>query len=944
MKKRYLMLMIPMLVLSGCASLRMNDNKYSDEEIDEIIDDALDDVPVEVTPYEGDMNPLTLLDNIEQETSESLVKFHLGDEDQYVKVVDIEYHYVDAPMMSYGEYNPSINDVALVDENDNNMDLYLIESHNGETTFRIPVSHFEEYHNYHFKLLSEKVRFYSKEASIRQITYYSLDVTEANRRHDVIRTEQDIKTFDINNVEYFDVDAYSAYFIYKENFDIDPNVKDDAGKMFRLANTSINQDDQETVYGKLISCQKNPNGGGYIVRYEPCNGGDLYANLNVNDEIILGGNNAVITLEQEENGDLATQLGRAFAHHEDTKTAIKGILDHYNVEPNQIKGSMLDWATRVQISFNMKWDDSTSTFTWGATATLQINPEDNLVITLKLGYKQTIRYKVSASLSVEWTLFIPTGIKYKLEVTEDDTKEVEFGVMMSTNLAPYDEEKVKDAITDDILEAFVKNSDVKSKFKGDNGTSSQDGRSYPLFRIDCYYFWPLDIRFSIEFYWKCQLTLEANIKYTSHSQRVDVSIANSKGCDPHSETKATNDKAITINFMGNFHAEIGIKVTLGIGIVGFYRFFHAEVYICAYGAVDAQGFLTIGITWGTGREASFTGAMGGKFEVSVGVKWGVDIALLFGGYKFEWPIAKCVLLGFAHDAAINNFIDKEASVDLNDQDYVEGDDTGWIDLDDYHLLGVVIFDSKTYGSAYQDMKHDDNTKTKYGAWVDEKSERYFSFEVTEGSEYIELKDYKLRIKKIYGIESFDAKIKVTVNKGFTVTGDSRTTELTKIIKIHFENNLKQEIKVKDFNGNVSSVGTYVVGANCVLPVPEAPRYMKFVGWKNLADNTVKPYDPTDGTSRIYVPETTGEVTFEYIFEDDFYWSVVWVDGLGNIIKTENVMDGEDANAPTPEERDRYMESYIPGYTYIFMGYDKEYTNIRQNTVIRAMYELRRVSD
>ena len=942
MKKRYLLLMVPALLLAACANAKPKEDTYSDEDIDGIIEGVLDDVPIEVVPYEGDTSPLELLDKIEQETSESLVKFKKGDKDQYITVIDTNYHFGEATTISYGEYNPTESDVVLIDENDNPINLTVSNRSSGKVTYKVPVSSFEEYHNYHIKLTNDKVKFINKDESIRQITFYSLDINDANRDHTILRANNDHKTFDIDKVEYFDTDAFGAYFIYNEPFDIDQSVIDETGMMFRLANLDVNEDDQDTVYGKLISNNRNPNGGGYIIRYEPCKGNDLYQNLSVNDSITINNNNAHITLANEDDGSLGQQLGHAFATHEDTITTIRGIANHYKISPDRLKASLLEWATKVKISFSMKWDDSTSTFTWGATATLDLNPEDKIDVTLKLSYKQTIRYKVSASLSIEYWLFVPTGINYKVEVTEDDTKEVEFGVMISTNLAPYDEEKVKEAIEDDVLEAFVKNSDVKSKFKGDGGTATSDGRSYPLIRIDCYYFWPLDIRFEIDFYWKCQLTLEATVKYTSHTQRVDVSISNSKGCDPHSESKSVNDKTVTINFMGTFHAEIGLKVSLGIGICGFYKFFHAEIYIAAYGALDAQGFITIGIMWGEDKDATFTGAMGGKIEVSVGVKWGVDIALLFGGYKFEWPIAKAVLIGFAHDAAINNFINDESTVEITDKDYGAP-----INLDDYHLLGVAVFDSKNFGSAYLDMKHDDGTKTRYGAWVSDVEEKYFSFELTEGSEYVDFdeENYTINIKKIVAIEEFDAEIKVTVNKRFTTTGNAKVQELTKTIKIHFTNNHKQTVYVKDYDGNIIPVGTYVIGIECKLPVPEAPRYMKFVGWKNLTTDEVITYDEDDPTSGTYIPQEDDynpDVTFEYMFIDYYHWIVVWVDGLGNIVKTEEVMNGESATPPEAAIRDQYMTSNVNGFEYVFTQYDTDYACILQNTVIHAQYELRRI--
>lgn len=943
MKAKLLLLALPVLMLASCTNIKAEKDTLSDEEINNMIEEAMEETPIEILPYEGDASPLELLDTIEQETSESLVKFNKGDSDQYISVVDTDYHLANAPMTSYGSYTPGESDVVLVDENDNQINLEAISQSQGKVTYKVPVSKFEENHGYHIQLKNDLVKFSNKDKSIRQMTYYSLDVNELNRQHTVVRTNETIKSFDINNVEYFDVDAYGAYFIYNEVFDINPSVTDETGMKFRISDPDDEKDNQETVYGKLISNQKNPNGGGYIIRYEPCKGNDLYENLSINDSIVIDQNNADIKLADGIDGNFGETLGRAFATHPDTITTMRGLAESFGVVDNNLKASVLDWASMIQISFTLKWDDSTSTFTWGATATLTINPEDNITVTLRLSYKQTIRFTVTASLSLEYWLFVPTGINYKLEVKEDDTKEVEFGVQISTNLSPYDEEKIKESIENDILDAFKNDVDVKSKFKGDGGTATSDGRSYPLIRVDCYYFWPADIRFEIDFYWKCQLTLEMTVKYTSHSQRVDISMSNSKGCDPHSESKAVNDKSITFNFMGTFHAEVGLKMSLGIGISGFYKFFHAEIYIAAYGAVDASGFLVVGITWSDSDPVSVTGNVGGKFEVSIGVKWGVDIYLLFGGFKFEWPIAKLVLLGFSNESAINSFISNEATLEITDQDYSESGH--WIDLDDYHFLGVTCFDSKNFSGTTMDMKHDDSYTVSYGAFLDENKQYYFNYELTKGSEYVEFKDYKLRILDVVGITEFDAEIKITVNPKLACADKE---DVTKVIKVHFTNNLKQEIKVQDYDGNVSSVGTYVVGITCKLPVPQAPRYMKFVGWRNTRTTEVLNYDPNDPNCGSYTPSMadvqsgTTSVTFEYLFEDDYTWLVTWMDGLGNIVKTEQVQFDHSATPPEASVRDQYMVSPVPGYEYVFTGYDTDYSKITQNTVIHAQYELRKV--
>ena len=942
MKKHGLLLLLPMFMLAACADIKPGETTYTDEEIDSMIEEVMEETPIEVLPWEGEISPMMLLDNIEQETAESLVKFNKGDEDQYVTVVDSNYHYGTGANVSYGEYTPTSSDVVLVDEEEHEINLEPVTRSEGKVTYRVPVSKFEENHGYHIKLNTDQVKFSHKEPSIRQITYYSLDVNDLNRSHEIVRTNEAIKNFDIDKVQYFDVDAYGAYFIYDEIFDIDPNTKDDKGLKFRIGDVDVEKDNENTVYGKLVSTQKNPNGGGYLVRYEPLKGNDLYENLSINDSIVINEENADITLA-DNDGNFGETIGRAFVTHPDTITTIRGLANSFNIEPKNLKKSLIDWASMIQISFTFKWDSSTSTFTWGANASLTINPEQSITVTLKLSYTQTIRFKVTASLSIDWWFVVPTGINYKLEVKEDDTKEVKFGVEISTNLSPYDEEKIKEAIQDDVLDAFQNNLSKKSIFSGDGPTASSDGRSYPLLRVDCYYFWPADIRFEIDFYWKAQLSFEMFVKYTSHSQRVDVSISNSKGCDPHSESKAVNDKSLEFNFMGTIHVEIGLQVKLGIGIAGFYKFFHAEIFITAYGAVDAEGFILVGITWSDAQPTTITGAFGGKFEVSLGVKWGVDIYLLFGGFKFEWPIAKLVLVGFANEGAINKFIDTEARLDITDADYSESGK--WINLDDYHFLGVAAFDASNFSADFRDMKHDDKYKTKYGAFLDDTEEYYFQVELIEGDQYVELKNYQLRIKEIVGVPEFTAKIRVKVNPKLALGDD---VDLTKIITVYFTNNLKQEVKIQDYEENVFSVGTYVVGIPCKLPVPVPPRYMKFIGWKNMRDGTTIAYNPDNPDSGKYTPSLADvqsgvtSVTFKYIFQDDYTWLVTWVDGLGNIIKTEYVFYDASAHPPVAEERDQYMISPIPGYEYVFTGYDYDYTRITEDTVIHAQYELRKV--
>lgn len=931
-KKILLMLLSSSLLFSACNFIHDSGNKVSYEEERELVEESLEDVPIEVEEFKGDLTPLEIKENVECEATKSLYEFKKGDPNQYINVVSI-----------IPGYNPTIDDLRLRDEFDNDVSLKLMSSSNGVARYMIPVSEFDVDHQYTLKLEDSRLKFETKDQSIRQLRYYELQVDDSNRVHTVERSDINFKNVSIDNVQYFDVDAFGTYFIYDGTF---PTK---VGEYFRISDLTEEKDNKETVYGKVSSISENPNGAGKIIRYEPSDGEQIYKNLAIKDEVGVNDETAQNLEMYGDEEETALELGRSFLSHEDVITAMSGLYHHFKVKPEMYRASAIDWATHLKVSFNTKFEDAK--FTWGCSITLDLTPEDNFSIKLALSYKQTTQYKISADVSIKWKWkVIPTGVKYELKVEEDDTKEVSFKIAMSTNLAPADTEKIQESIEKDLADAFAKNSDVKSKFAGDGPTSTADGKSYPLIRFDFYYFFPIDVRIEIDFYWKLQITVECDVTYTSHTKKVDVDITNNKGDDPHSETQTINDKNLTFKFMGTFHAEVGVRASFGVGISGLYRFFHAEIYAAAYGAVDAQGYLLADLHWDDDGQFSITEHCGGKFEISAGVKWGVDVVLLFGGYSSEWPIASIILIGFCNGNCVDSFVSEEDQIDLTNFDYSE-EEPIYISLDDYHLLGVNVFDSKNMTSTYLDLKHDDTTKLRYGKWVDDYSKEYFRFELEHpDNEYLELTDdFKVRIKKINAVETFNENVFVYVND----ETKSGSEVIKKTIKVHFENNNKQKIYIQEPGEEAQYIGSYLMDTDMQLPVGIAPRYKRFVGWNKVVkegeDPLFIPYDETDpNTGTYHVPNDEHiyfyDATFELVYEDYYYWNVVWVDGLGHIIKIDDVYNEEAATPPDAELRDKYMISEDENYEYVFIKWDKSYDSVTENMVIRGIYEYRKVGE
>ena len=945
-RKIFLLLALPALLISSCHAPEKESEPINKSDY-ELVDEFLDNTEIRFGS-DIDTTPLEISDSDPYASGYSKALYDFG---PYLKSnSDLTFTIVDKYMKNEPPYapNPSFQVTQdYVSFYDNHSQTYNFKSFSaslGRATLSISPSSLNRNKVYYLELKNDNLVFQGKDDDIRRLTFYTMDrgLTKGSEVH----YKDDIVDLDSTKVYYYDEDGYSAFFVYEDDFTVEKSII--PGATIRLRNPDLTNDDIETVYGTFISISRNPNGAGYMVRYNPAKGADVFSNLAINDSKRIDDSDVVSYYNTEE---VQNQIAQGILHNECMVTTIYGILNAFDIDAHELGRSTMDWGSRIDIKINTSYDTSSSAFTLSISASYTFYPEENITITLQFGWKRTWSYDVEASVGIETEFYIPVGIEYTLVVTEDIQNEVYFGISLSYNHAgEYDEAATEESINQAVKDAFDSRSDwqKQSVFKGDSGYTTPGGAAYPLFKLSCTTFLPIEIYFEVDFYWELIPTVEAVIKYSSHTQSVDLCVSNEGGADPSSDSATDTNKTLSFSLIGKVHFEAGFRLSLGVDIIGLYKFFHLEVYIKAYGAIDIQGFLFADISWNEDESVSANLNLGCKFEISAGLKIGIDLYLLFGGYNHEWPVVSVVLFGLQASFPFQEFVEETTDIYLGDGEYHEDSKEFDKTLGERHLLTARYFDSDNFTVDIKDLEFDDQVKAVYGAFLSEDvTFSIFSLgDITpvEGQvpdSFSVTQDGHFTMDTITGQDNFVVDVEIKTDKRVTL-GKS----ISKTIRVHFTNDNRQEIFIDN-----EKMGSYVEGAVVRMPVPEPIKYKKFIGYKYrspdplVEDYNEIPYDEEHPENFTYTVETFEEIFKEVkmisMWIDYYHWEVYFMDGLNHMVDKQMVLNGEDAVEPSAEKRDLYMNQNPPddNHHYEFVGYDREFTNITGPTVVRAIYRI-----
>ena len=143
-----------------------------------------------------------------------------------------------------------------------------------------------------------------------------------------------------------------------------------------------------------------------------------------------------------------------------------------------------------------------------------------------------------------------------------------------------------------------------------------------------------------------------------------------------------------------------------------------------------------------------------------------------------------------------------------------------------------------------------------------------------------------------------------IKKGTTVSGITNDTN-----SAYKENSQKYTVTFKDYNGAVLKTESVSYGTSATAPSNPARTGYTFAGWNKSFDHI---WQDTVVTAKYNINKYT--VTFKNYD--------------GTVLKTQTVSYGSSATAPSNPTRTGYM----------FAGWDKSFSNIKQNTVVTATYE------
>lgn len=628
----------------------------------------------------------------------------------------------------------------------------------------------------------------------------------------------------------------------------------------------------------------------------------IYDSFHMKDSQPINVENGEILINNELAVDKFKQSGIA-------RGLVKGLLGPTNNDVEQVKGIMDDIALHLNVSMV---NNRLSTKFGLSISNIQIGKR--WFFSFDIGVEKVTDYTLDFDVNIRTKWIFPTGVDYKVKCIEESQEGFYVSVAFTRALQP---DRSRDAEAEQEFKKTIEEEAKKMKEGksteyawGDDElkpSTSGSRTTWPIIQVNIYYFLPITARIQADFYIDAAFQIDLLVKKETFTTKIDFNFTNMSGSGQDTQTRVHKESNWVFALCGSLSFEVGFKVSFSLSISGMYDIIRVQAFAEWYVNLSATGMLILDISVSE-APTRVTGYIGLDLAITAGVRVGLNLKILFVEETLNKVLWFDYLFRIKWENSIEHFSPiADTTVEMDGIQNKKIDDTG--------ILWLSTFNTITMSLQEKKMKANDKFSIFSGRMCPQSLEDLtgdpiFTFEVTDPS-LIEINDGVIRVKDGTPNE-FTTTFKVHVSNWAGTASDQT-------VSVHFIARDTKEVYVDNV-----LIGEYRPGYKFTLP--EGP----FIYGKEF-----KAYINNGNEYQVGEEFTMSDSTLHFIGKYRVlpYYFVYFVDGLGNVVSEQRIMEGESAIEPMAAMRDRFMDKD----KYTFICWSTDFSKVMHDLVINSLY-------
>ena len=684
-------------------------------------------------------------------------------------------------------------------------------------------------------------------------------------------------------------------------------------------------DDKLSFYGKFVSNVKDQEV--YKVTYKNVNlfeiyedkSGDTSFDVYMNEKEAEEFNDVNVLLDKE-------KIKEGLVHNPDLNRFVDATLIATNSTSRATKYELLQ---RAKVEPTFAYHAPKFVFQLKIGIYVPINEAGTSVVFVDILYQYTS--VVSTSASCELKEFL--GIPYWLSVTGEFKQEIDhrfnikIGLMRNFKTEEKDTSDMKKMIRD----AYDKLQNDPAYFMDrtdDEAIITNNGLIMPIASLNIPFGGIFSFYVDFEFVIRIDFSVVFEYTYINHSVQRVLSFSTSDGVENTSNSDKISASCHTLDFLGNFGLEAGLRVRVGLCITGLAKIFGLGV------SFEGGFYLTLrgmaGVTWGDDLETRFVGGIDLDFGLFGSITAFLDI--LFFHPKYEFTKGKLSLFGYSKEYTVLS-LQTPKTLQLTDPiTPIEGT----------RLLMAEIFVSITYSPQIRSLTLNETAKIKEG-----NTSRYIhpvTIESDSDNLIVDADHNTLEVSES-APPTFTCKLTVKVNDALNYFFSSGPQVYT--VDVTYRSKNGHNVSVANCDTTVfADQGKKITLPTLTYDTTLGAAYSCKLGYdedhnviatQNFTyDNTY--YDFlyfTDGNRNynpgdvLYVGDK--DIVITAILDVITYYTATFYNGKGNVISTSRVREFEPAIAPTQAQIMAGMDGYV------FYGWDRDFSYMTEDINVYGIY-------